>query len=141
MLESKDKIFTNLYGDDGSQLDQAKKRGDWDDTNSLIQKGRDWIVSEIKGSELRGRGGAGFSTGVKWSFMPSEIGDRPHYLVINADEGEPGTCKDRDIIRHEPHKIIEGTLLSGFAVGAQTAYIYIRGEFHQIGRASCRERV
>ena len=92
MLESKDKIFTNLYGDDGSQLDQAKKRGDWDDTNSLIQKGRDWIVSEIKGSELRGRGGAGFSTGVKWSFMPSEIGDRPHYLVINADEGEPGTC-------------------------------------------------
>jgi NADH-quinone oxidoreductase subunit F len=131
MLESKDKIFTNLYGDDGSQLDQAKKRGDWDDTNSLIQKGRDWIVSEIKGSELRGRGGAGFSTGVKWSFMPSEIGDRPHYLVINADEGEPGTCKDRDIIRHEPHKIIEGTLLSGFAVGAQTAYIYIRGEFHR----------
>jgi len=131
MLESKDKIFTNLYGSNGWQLDQAKKRGDWDNTSALMQKGREWIVSETTDSELKGRGGAGFLTGVKWSFMPSEIGDRPHYLVINADEGEPGTCKDRDIIRNEPHKIIEGTLLSGFALGAQTAYIYIRGEFHQ----------
>ena len=131
MLEDKDKIFTNLYGNESWALEQSKKRGDWDNTNALLQKGREWLIDTVTESELRGRGGAGFLTGVKWSFMPDETGDRPHYLVINADEGEPGTCKDRDIIRNEPHKIIEGSLLSGFAIGAHAAYIYIRGEFHE----------
>ena len=131
MLEDKDKIFTNLYGNESCALEQSKKRGDWDNTNALLQKGREWLIDTVTESELRGRGGAGFLTGVKWSFMPDETGDRPHYLVINADEGEPGTCKDRDIIRNEPHKIIEGSLLSGFAIGAHAAYIYIRGEFHE----------
>jgi NADH-quinone oxidoreductase subunit F len=78
---------------------------------------------------LRGRGGAGFPTGLKWSFMPKENDGRPHYLVVNADESEPGTCKDRDIMRHEPHKLLEGCLLAGFAMGAHACYIYVRGEF------------
>ena len=83
----------------------------------------------MKSSGLRGRGGAGFPSGLKWSFMPKEIGDRPHYLVVNGDESEPGTCKDRDILRHDPHKLVEGCLLAGFSMSAHAAYIYVRGEF------------
>jgi NADH-quinone oxidoreductase subunit F len=129
MLSDKDRIFTNLYGIHDFRLAGARARGDWDGTKELMAKGRDWIVEEIKTSGLRGRGGAGFPTGLKWSFMPKEVGARPHYLVVNADEGEPGTCKDRDIMRHDPHKLIEGCLLAGFAMSAHVAYIYIRGEF------------
>ena len=128
MLRDKDRIFTNLYGFEDWRLAGARRRGDWDGTKDIIAKGRDWIVNEVKESGLRGRGGAGFPSGLKWSFMPKEI-KVPHYLVINADEGEPGTCKDRDIIRHDPHKLVEGALLASFAMGANTAYIYIRGEF------------
>ncbi|MDA0333526.1 MAG: NADH-quinone oxidoreductase subunit NuoF, partial [Proteobacteria bacterium] len=91
--------------------------------------GHDEIVERMKASGLRGRGGAGFPTGLKWSFMPKEVKDRPHYLVVNADESEPGTCKDRDIFRHEPHKLLEGCVVAGFAMRAHAAYIYIRGEF------------
>jgi NADH-quinone oxidoreductase subunit F len=83
----------------------------------------------MKASGLRGRGGAGFPTGLKWSFMPKQSDERPHYLVVNADESEPGTCKDREILRHDPHLLIEGCLIASFAMGAQAAYIYIRGEF------------
>jgi NADH-quinone oxidoreductase subunit F len=85
----------------------------------------------MKASGLRGRGGAGFPTGLKWSFMPKDTGGRPSYLVVNADEGEPGTCKDRDIMRHDPHKLVEGCLIAGSAIGAVAAYIYIRGEFYR----------
>ncbi|MBV6632626.1 MAG: NADH-quinone oxidoreductase subunit NuoF [Alphaproteobacteria bacterium] len=138
MLQDKDRIFTNLYGWLGAGLDDAKKRGDWDDTKAIIAKGRDWIIEEMKTSGLRGRGGAGFPTGMKWSFMPKEVTDRPHYLVINADESEPGTCKDRDIMRHEPHKLIEGALIAGFALQAHAAYIYIRGEFYNEGSSIVR---
>lgn len=131
MLADQDRIFTNLYGIEPFSLDAAKKRGDWDGTKEIIAKGRDWIIEEMKTSGLRGRGGAGFPTGMKWSFMPKENPDgRPSYLVINADESEPGTCKDRDILRHDPHKLIEGALIAGFAMNAHTAYIYIRGEFY-----------
>jgi NADH-quinone oxidoreductase subunit F len=129
MLNDKDRIFTNLYGIDDWRLDGARSRGDWDGTKDILIKGRDWIIDEMKTSGLRGRGGAGFPTGLKWSFMPKEIGVRPHYLVVNADEGEPGTCKDRDIIRHDPHKLVEGCLIASFAMGAHCCYIYIRGEF------------
>ena len=129
MLQDKDRIFTNIYGLEDPFLVGAKKRGDWRGTNKILKKGREQIVEDIKNSGLRGRGGAGFSTGMKWSFMPKEVGDRPHYLVINADEGEPGTCKDREIMRHEPHKLIEGALLASYAMGAHTAYCYVRGEF------------
>ena len=129
-LKQEDKIFQNLYGFDSWGIDSSKKRGDWDDTNSLISKGRDWVISEITKSGLRGRGGAGFSAGLKWSFMPKQS-NKPHYIVINADESEPGTCKDREIIRNEPHKLIEGALIAGFAIGAHKGYIYIRGEYFQ----------
>ncbi|MCF8474367.1 MAG: NADH-quinone oxidoreductase subunit NuoF [Emcibacter sp.] len=129
MLADKDRIFTNLYGYQSFGLNAAKKRGDWDGTKALLEKGGDWIINEMKSSGLRGRGGAGFPTGLKWSFMPKESDGRPHYLVVNADEGEPGTCKDREIIRHDPHKLIEGCLVAGFSMKACAAYIYIRGEF------------
>lgn len=129
MLQDKDRIFTNLYGRQSPFLEAAKKRGDWDNTKSLLEKGRDGIISEIKDSGLRGRGGAGFPTGLKWSFMPKENDGRPHYLVVNADESEPGTCKDREIMRHDPHKLIEGCLLASFAMGAHACYIYLRGEY------------
>jgi NADH-quinone oxidoreductase subunit F len=129
-LHDKDRIFTNIYGFQSHALKEAQKRGDWDNTKAVLAKGRDWIIEEMKLSGLRGRGGAGFPTGTKWSFMP-KTSDRPHYLVINADESEPGTCKDRDILRNEPHKLIEGALMAAFAIGAHQAYIYIRGEFAQ----------
>lgn len=132
MLKDEDRIFTNLYGWESHKLTDAKKRGDWDGTKDIMAKGRDWIIEEMKKSGLRGRGGAGFPTGMKWSFMPKESG-KPHYLVINADESEPGTCKDRDILRYEPHKLLEGALIAGFAMGAHKAYIYIRGEFYNEG--------
>jgi NADH-quinone oxidoreductase subunit F len=130
MLRDHDRIFTNLYGQHDPGLAGARARGDWDGTKEFILKGRDWIIQQIKDSGLRGRGGAGFPTGMKWSFMPKEIGPRPHYLVVNADESEPGTCKDRDILRYDPHKLVEGCLIAGFAMGAHTGYIYIRGEFY-----------
>ena len=131
MLKDNDRIFTNLYGHSERFLSGARLRGDWEGTGNLIKKGKESIINEIKESGLRGRGGAGFSTGLKWSFMPKDVGERPHYLVINADEGEPGTCKDREIMRHEPHKLVEGCLLAGFAMGAHVAYIYVRGEFYR----------
>lgn len=131
MLAEKDKIFTNLYGYEPWNLKEAMKRGDWDKTKEIMAKGQDWIIEEMKQSGLRGRGGAGFPTGMKWSFMPKESkDDRPSYLVVNADESEPGTCKDRDMIRNDPHKLIEGCLLAGFAMRAVAAYIYIRGEYY-----------
>jgi NADH-quinone oxidoreductase subunit F len=129
MLDDKDRIFTNLYGMHDRSLRGARARGHWDGTAALLAKGRDWIVDEMKASGLRGRGGAGFPTGLKWSFMPKGSDGRPHYLVVNADESEPGTCKDREIMRHDPHTLVEGCLVAGFAMGAHAAYIYIRGEY------------
>ncbi len=130
MLEDKDRIFTNIYGINDWGLTGALSRGSWDGTKAILEKGRDWIISEMKASNLRGRGGAGFPTGLKWSFMPKEATpERPHYLVVNADESEPGTCKDREILRHDPHHLIEGCLIASFAMGAHAAYIYVRGEF------------
>lgn len=129
-LTDQDRIFTNLYGQgDSWRLEHAIKRGDWHRTKDFIHLGRDWIIDEIKASGLRGRGGAGFPSGLKWSFMPKNSDGRPHYLVVNADESEPGTCKDREIMRKDPHKLIEGCVIAGFAMGAKSAYIYIRGEF------------
>lgn len=131
MLQDKDRIFTNLYGQGDAGIDAAMKRGDWDGTKEILANGPEWIIDQMKASGLRGRGGAGFPTGLKWSFMPKESDGRPSYLVVNADEGEPGTCKDRDLMRHDPHKLIEGCLIAGFAMRAVAAYIYIRGEFYR----------
>ena len=122
-------IFSNLYGKHDESIKGALKRGDWKNINKILKLDKQEIINKIKDSGLRGRGGAGFSTGMKWDFMPKTSG-RQHYLVINADEGEPGTCKDRDIIRNEPHKLVEGCLISGYAIGADKCYIYIRGEFY-----------
>ncbi|HYE29669.1 MAG TPA: NADH-quinone oxidoreductase subunit NuoF, partial [Allosphingosinicella sp.] len=130
MLDDRDRIFTNVYGFQPWGLKAAVERGDWDGTAALMAAGQDQIIEEIKVSGLRGRGGAGFPTGLKWSFMPKEpTPGRPNFLVINADESEPGSCKDREIIRHDPHKLIEGALIAGFAMRARAGYIYIRGEF------------
>ena len=134
MLSDRDRIFTNLYGQFDWGLDGARKRGDWDRTAAILARGRDAIIEEIKASGLRGRGGAGFPTGMKWSFMPKQSDGRPHYLVVNADESEPGTCKDRDILRHDPHKLVEGCLIASFAMAASVCYIYIRGEFYNEAR-------
>jgi NADH-quinone oxidoreductase subunit F len=129
MLADKDRIFRNLYGFEDWGLEGARKRGAWDGTKAIIEKGRDWIINEVKSSGLRGRGGAGFPTGLKWSFMPKQSDGRPSYLVVNADESEPGTCKDREIMRHDPHLLVEGCLIAGFSMNAVAAYIYVRGEF------------
>jgi NADH-quinone oxidoreductase subunit F len=130
MLADKDRIFKNLYGQGDWGLKGAMARGAWDGTKQILERGRDGIINEMKASGLRGRGGAGFPTGMKWSFMPKESKDgRPSYLVVNADESEPGTCKDREIMRHDPHLLVEGCLIAGFAMGAVAAYIYVRGEF------------
>ncbi len=131
MLKDQDRIFTNLYGVHDWRLAGAKSRGVWDNTKALIEMGQDNIVDAVKESGLRGRGGAGFPTGLKWSFMPKESDGRPSYLVVNADESEPGTCKDREIMRFDPHRLLEGCLVAGFAMRAIAAYIYIRGEFVQ----------
>ncbi len=130
MLHDRDRIFTNLYGQHDWRLAGARARGDWDGTAEILLRGREAITDEMKASGLRGRGGAGFPTGMKWSFMPKVSDGRPAYLVINADESEPGTCKDRDIMRHDPHKLIEGALIASFAMGAHACYIYIRGEYY-----------
>ena len=134
MLEDKDRIFQNLYNDKGSDIDSSLLRGDWKNTKEILSKGREWIINEIKLSELRGRGGAGFPTGLKWSFAPKELGSKPHYLVINADESEPGTCKDRDILRFEPQKLLEGCLIASYAINAHNCYIYVRGEYFREGQ-------
>ena len=130
MLKDEDRIFTNLYGWFDRGLAGARKRGDWSNTKELLKNTPDEIVELVKASGLRGRGGAGFSTGLKWSFMPKEVTDRPHYLIVNADKSEPGTCKDREIMRNDPHKLVEGCLIGGYAIRARAAFIYIRGEFY-----------
>ncbi|RLV94525.1 hypothetical protein JA1_001625 [Spathaspora sp. JA1] len=132
-LKDQDRIFQNVYGTYGHDLKSAQKMGDWYKTKEIILKGHDWIINEMKKSGLRGRGGAGFPSGLKWSFMNPPGWDKnvgPRYLVVNADEGEPGTCKDREIIRKDPHKLVEGCLLAGRGMNATAAYIYIRGEFY-----------
>src|SRR6218665_1798530 len=129
VLADKDRIFTNLYGRGDGRLEGARARGAWVGTKEFIEQGRDWITNEVKASGLRGRGGAGFPTALKWTFMPKVNDGRPHYLLVNADESEPGTCKDRDILRHDPHHLVEGCLLAARAMDAHLAFIYVRGEF------------
>src|SRR5436189_1246416 len=128
MLHDRDRIFKNFYGQHGWRLEDARRRGAWDGSKEILAKGSDWIINEVKESGLRGRGGAGFPTGVKWSFMRPGDG-KPHYLCCNADESEPGTFKDREIMRWTPHALVEGCAIGAYAIGAETAYIYIRGEF------------
>jgi NADH-quinone oxidoreductase subunit F len=129
MLEDKDRVFTNLYGLRDWRLEGARARGVWNATADMLSVSPEWVCDQIKASGLRGRGGAGFATGLKWTFMPKQEGERPHYLVVNADESEPGTCKDREIMRSDPHRLLEGCLVASYAIRARTCYIYIRGEY------------
>ncbi len=132
MISAKNVIFTNIINRDSASLEASLKREDWLKTSDFVQKGSAWIIENIKNSGLKGRGGAGFLTGAKWSFVPSpEKSKKPHYLIVNADESEPGTCKDRQILLHEPHKLLEGIVIASRAINAHTCYIYIRGEYYK----------
>ena len=122
-------VLSQYFGDqDGIPLDGWRKRGGYDGLEKALSMSPAEIVEVVKASGLRGRGGAGFPTGIKWSFMKPGDG-KPHYLCCNADESEPGTFKDREIMRWTPHALVEGCAIGAYAIGAETAYIYIRGEF------------
>jgi NADH-quinone oxidoreductase subunit F len=133
------RILSTHFGDPKQRhIDTYVERGGYENLKKAFEMGRDAIIEEVKASGLRGRGGAGFPTGVKWSFMPKDSG-KPHYLLCNADESEPGTFKDRELIRWNPHQLIEGCLIGAHAIGAGHVYIYCRGEFFEtnqvLGRA------
>ena len=125
------RVLSKHFGDPAARtLEGALANGRYEALKKALGMGRDAIIDEVKTSGLRGRGGAGFPTGVKWSFMPKDSG-KPHYLCCNADESEPGTFKDREIIRWDPHQLIEGCLIASYAIGAEHCYIYCRGEFFE----------
>lgn len=128
-LNYEDKIFKNLDGEGDWQLKGYKKRGGYKGLDKILKMDRKEIIEQLKSSDLRGRGGAGFPTGMKWSFMPEPDPKKPSYLVVNADESEPGTCKDRDILLYDPHTLVEGIIVGCHALGAKTSYVYIRGEY------------
>ncbi|MDQ3138029.1 MAG: NADH-quinone oxidoreductase subunit NuoF [Gemmatimonadota bacterium] len=122
-------VLSRYFGDAGARTyDGWVERGGYEALKRALSMTREAIVEEVKASGLRGRGGAGFPTGLKWSFMPKDVG-KPHYLVCNADESEPGTFKDREIMRWTPHALIEGCAIAAYAIGAERCYLYIRGEF------------
>lgn len=128
-LKFEDKIFKNLDGQDDWQIKGYKKRGGYKGLDKILKMDRKDIIEQVKESALRGRGGAGFPTGMKWSFMPEPNPEKPSYLVVNADESEPGTCKDRDILLYDPHTLVEGIIVGCHALGAKTSYVYVRGEY------------
>jgi NADH-quinone oxidoreductase subunit F len=130
VLERADKVFQNLDGREDWSITGYKKRGGYKGLKKLLTTDRTKHIDKLKASALRGRGGAGFPTGLKWSFMPPPDAKRPNYLVCNADEGEPGTCKDRDILRHDPHTLVEGMIVGCYTLGAKVGYIYVRGEYY-----------
>ncbi len=122
--------LTKRYGiPDGYELSHYEKDGGYGEARRAMRMSREEIVEEAKKANLRGRGGAGFPMGIKWSFMPPK-GDKPHYLVVNADEGEPGTFKDRTLMERDPHSTVEGCIIACRAMDAHAAYIYVRDELH-----------
>ena len=128
LLADKDRIFTNLYARHDWRLEAAKSRGAWNGVRAMVDAGPDWIIEQIKASGLRGRGGGGFGVAVKWGLMPKEDDGGARYLIVNADESEPGACKDRQMVGGDPHLVIEGAFLASVAIRAHTAFVYIRGE-------------
>ncbi len=125
---SKQIISTNFDKADAHKLEVYEKLGGYRSLEKVFKMKPEEIIDHVKKSGLRGRGGAGFSAGMKWGFVPKSI-DKPKYLCVNADEGEPGTFKDRKILQLDPHRMIEGIITCSYAVGIHTAYIYIRGEY------------
>lgn len=129
--EKEVRLMSDAFGDPAARtLEGWKARGGYQGIARALEIGREAVLADMKASGLRGRGGAGFPTGLKWSFMPKDA-KRPHYLLCNADESEPGTFKDREIIRWTPHLLIEGCLVGAYAVGAAHCYVYLRGEFFE----------
>ncbi|MBF0296045.1 MAG: NADH-quinone oxidoreductase subunit NuoF [Magnetococcales bacterium] len=123
-------VYKNIHLANSHTLAVYEANGGYRSALKAIEMGCDEVIDEVKKAGIRGRGGAGFPAGLKWSFIPKND-PRPRYLCCNADEGEPGTCKDRDILRYDPHLLIEGMIICAFAVGAEQGYIYIRGEFYR----------
>ena len=132
------RILSKYFGDPKQRhVETYVERGGYEGLKSALEMGSDQIVETVKSSGLRGRGGAGFPTGLKWSFMPKDT-NKPHYLLCNADESEPGTFKDRELMRWDPHQLIEGCLIGAHAIRAQHVYIYCRGEFFEANQVLAR---
>ena len=112
------KVVSRRFGKGAAAIDRYLELDGYQAVQKALQQGPEWIVNEMKASNLRGRGGAGFPTGMKWSFVPKESA-KPKYVLCNGDESEPGTCKDRLILEHDPHSVIEGVIIAGLAVGAK----------------------
>src|SRR6204780_1714890 len=125
------KIVSKRFGMGATNIDRYIELGGYEATKKCIEQGPEWIIEEMKTSNLRGRGGAGFSTGMKWSFVPKQSA-KPKYVLVNGDESEPGTCKDHLIFLHDPHAVIEGTIIAGLAIGAKVGFIYLRGEYRYL---------
>ncbi|HEV2115719.1 MAG TPA: NADH-quinone oxidoreductase subunit NuoF [Terriglobales bacterium] len=125
------KVVSRRFGQGAANLDRYLELDGYKAVQKALSIGPDAIINEMKASNLRGRGGAGFPTGMKWSFVPKQA-PKPKYVLCNGDESEPGTCKDRLILEHDPHAVIEGVVVAGIAVGSHTGYIYIRGEYRYL---------
>src|SRR5712691_10563160 len=120
------RVVSRRFGQGATDLDRYLELDGYKAVQKALNMQPDDIVDVVKSSGLRGRGGAGFNTGLKWSFVPKQS-PKPKYILCNGDESEPGTCKDRLIFEHDPHAVIEGVVIAGLAVGARTGYIYVRG--------------
>ncbi|MCY4646483.1 MAG: NADH-quinone oxidoreductase subunit NuoF [Gammaproteobacteria bacterium] len=132
------RVISRNFGDPAARtLEGYRERGGYRGLTRALEIGPATVIDEVKASGLRGRGGAGFPTGLKWSFMP-RAAVKPHYLLCNADESEPGTFKDRELIRWDPHQLIEGCLIAAYAMGSRHAYIYLRGEFFEASQVIAR---
>src|ERR1022692_481741 len=125
------RVVSKRFGMGATNLDRYLELDGYKALQKAITMGPDAIINEVKKSNLRGRGGAGFPTGMKWSFVPKESA-KPTYILCNADESEPGTCKDRPLMELVPHQLIEGVIVAGRAVGSHKGYIYIRGEYRYV---------
>src|SRR5438105_2596369 len=125
------RVVSRRFGLGAASIDRYLELDGYKAVQKALQQGPEWIINEMKASNLRGRGGAGFPTGMKWFFVPKESA-KPKYVLCNGDESEPGTCKDRLILEHDPHAVIEGVMIAALAVGAKAGYIYIRGEYRYL---------
>src|ERR1700749_3009644 len=125
------KVISYRFGKGATDIDKYLELDGYKSARKAIELGAEGIIAEMKASNLRGRGGAGFPTGLKWSFVPKQA-SKPKYVVVNRDESEPGTCKDRLIFEHDPHSVIEGTIIAGLSVQAKMGFIYLRGEYRYL---------
>jgi NADH-quinone oxidoreductase subunit F len=125
------KVISRRWGQGAADIDKYIAMGGYASLRKAVENGPEWVITEMKASGLRGRGGAGFPTGLKWSFVPKQS-EKPKYVLVNGDESEPGTCKDHLIFREDPHSVIEGTMIAGLAIGAKVGFIYLRGEYRYL---------